>query len=333
MAAVVAASFVAAPVAFGAGPSAADRETARWLMQEGRDLRDKGDMKGALRRFQGADSIMHVPSTGLEVARAQVALGLLVEARDTIAAIRKTTPKPNEPEQFKDARTNADKLDAALEGRVPAITIAVKGAGEGDTAAVTIDDVEVPAEVVGLPRRVDPGHHVIVAKTAHGEGKQEIDISEGQQQDVGVTLVATTPQPGETPVQTPPAEEPPPPPPTTSHGPTVLTWAGVALAGAGVAAGTVTEIVSMSKKSTIEQACGPEKVCGPSEYATLNSANTFATISTIAFAAAGAGAGVALVSLILGHSTVSAPAAQPPAEALRITPWIGVGTAGLRGAF
>ena len=87
----------------------------------------------------------------------------------------------------------------------------------------------------------------------------------------------------------------------------------------------------MSKKSTIEQACGPE--AGPSEYATLNSANTFATISTIAFAAAGAGAGVALVSLILGHSTVSAPAARPPAEALRITPWIGVGTAGLRGAF
>ena len=330
-AAVLGASLSVAAIAH-ADPSPADRETARSLMQEARNLRDKGDVPGALRRFQAADSIMHVPTTGLEVARAQVALGLLVEARDTIAAIRQTTSKPGEPAQFKEARVNADKLEMSLEGRVPAITIVLHGAAEGDKPAVTVDEVPLSAEVVGLPRRVDPGHHVIVAKTEHAEGKQEIDVTEGQQKEVQVTLVATAPPPvgDEHPTQTPPAEETPAPA-TTSHGPTVLTWVGVALAGAGVGVGTVAGIVSLSKKSSLESQC-TNHVCGPSSYGTYDAANTMATLATAGFIAAGAGAGVALVSLLVGHSSASAPAAHPP-EALRVTPWIGLGTAGLRGAF
>jgi hypothetical protein len=330
-AAVLGASLSVATIAH-ADPSPADRETARSLMQEARNLRDKGDVPGALRRFQAADSIMHVPTTGLEVARAQVALGLLVEARDTIAGIRQTTAKPNEPAQFKEARVNADKLEASLEGRVPAITIVLHGAAEGDKPSVTVDEVPLSAEVVGLPRRVDPGHHVIVAKTEHAEGKQEIDVTEGQQKEVQVTLVATAPLPGgeEHPTQGPAAEETPALA-TTSHGPTALTWVGVALAGAGVAVGTVAGIVSLSKKSSLESQC-TNHICGPSSYGTYDAANTMAMLSTVGFIAAGAGAGVALVSLLVGHSTASAPAARPP-EALRITPWIGVGTAGLRGAF
>src|ERR1700722_14015621 len=79
-----------------AEPTAADRATARTLMQQGRDLRDKGDLKEALKRFQGADDAVHAPSTALELARTQVALSLLVEARDTLAAIRRLPVKPND---------------------------------------------------------------------------------------------------------------------------------------------------------------------------------------------------------------------------------------------
>jgi predicted RNA-binding protein with TRAM domain len=330
-AALVVASLSAGSTA-RAAPSAADRETARSLMQEGRTLRDKGDMAGALRRFQAADSIMHVPTTGLEVAKTQVALGLVVEALDSIAAIRQTPAKPGDPSQFKEARENADKLEGSLEGRVPALTIVVKGAAAGDTPAVTVDDVALPAEVVGLPRKVDPGHHVVVAKTAHGEGKQEVDITAGQQKEVQIALVATEPAAGAEPTASPAPVDETPPAPTTSHAPTALTWVGVALAGAGVAVGTVAGIVSLSKKSLLENECA-NKICGPSSYATLDSANSFATMSTIAFAAAGVGAGVAVVTLLVGHSTSSAPPASQPPEALRVSPWIGAGAAGVRGSF
>ena len=82
--------FVAASLAllFGAAearaePSASDKETARGLMATGRADRSNHDLAGALKAFTGADAIMHVPTTGLEVAKAQIDLGLLVEARDT----------------------------------------------------------------------------------------------------------------------------------------------------------------------------------------------------------------------------------------------------------
>jgi hypothetical protein len=108
-----------------AEPTAADRETARTLMQDGRDLRDRGDLANALTRFRAADDIMHVPTTGLEVARVEAALGMLIEARDAIASIRKTPAKPSDPEPFHEARRKADDLDTSLEGRVPALTIFV----------------------------------------------------------------------------------------------------------------------------------------------------------------------------------------------------------------
>jgi hypothetical protein len=116
MTASAVALLLAAPAAH-AQVSGADRETARSMMQEGRDLRDKGDLKGALQRFKSADDIMHVPTTSLEVARTQVALGQLIEALDTIANIRKTPAGADDPAPFKDARVKADELDAQVEGK------------------------------------------------------------------------------------------------------------------------------------------------------------------------------------------------------------------------
>jgi len=74
----LAASLGLASAVAAAEPSPADKETARGLMAEGRSGRDKGDLKGALKAFAAADSIMHVPTTGVEVARTQAALGQLV---------------------------------------------------------------------------------------------------------------------------------------------------------------------------------------------------------------------------------------------------------------
>jgi hypothetical protein len=328
-------------------PTAADRETARELMQQGRDLRDKNDLRGALQRFKAADDIMHVPTTGLEVARAQASLGQLVEARDTIAAIRLVPEKPSDPEPFKEARVKADELDASLDGRVPAVTIAVHGAAAGEAPALTIDGVPVPPAVVGLPRNVDPGHHVIVVKTASAEGKAEVDVREGQRKPVELTLAASAGGPPNAQTAGPSdaspgadsagansstAEATPERTTTTSHSPDALTYAGGALAGAGLVAGAVTGILSWSKKSSLESAC-PGHVCPPSSYSSYDSANTLATVSTFAFVAAGVGACVAVVSLIVGHEEKSEPASTPPAARLRVSPWIGAGAAGVGGSF
>jgi hypothetical protein len=331
-AALIAASLLVTTAAH-ADPTAADRETARSLMQQGRELRDKGNLAEALKRFKGADDIMHVPTTALEVARVQVSLGQLVEARDAIAAIRLMPEKASDPAPFKDARVKAEQLDASLNGRVPALTIVVQGAAQNESATITVDGVPVPEKAASLPRSVDPGHHVVVAKTPSAEGKLEVDVAEGEQKKVEVALVSTAPAPAQDAPETPPAapnEETPEPTATRSHAPTPLTWIGVGLGGAGLVAGTATGLMTLSKKSSLDSACA-DKVCGPSSYSDLDSANTLATVSTIAFAAAGAGAALAIVSLVVGHEQ-SAPA-SPPSASVRWTPWVGAGAAGVSGTF
>jgi hypothetical protein len=333
--ALLLASLTATTAAY-ADPTSADRETARTLMQQGRELTAKGDLKAALKRFKGADDIMHVPTTALEVARTLVALGQLVEARDFIAAIRQNAPRASEPQPFKDARAKADALDASLNGRIPSLVVTVKGTPEGEQATVSVDGTPIPAGVLGLPRAVDPGHHVVTAKiaskTAQGDGKQEVDVREGEQKPVEVTLtVTTTPEPTETPG--PAAPPPEAPTPVTSHSPTVITWVGVGLAGAGVIAGTVTGVLSMSKKSALQSEC-PNDVCAPgnSDY---SAANTYALVSTIGFIAAGVGAAVAAVTLVVGHEEPAAtPAEAPPAQTgLVVRPWLGIGSGGVSGSF
>jgi hypothetical protein len=349
LAALVAGFLPLASVAH-AGPAAADRETARTLMEQGRELRAAGNEAEALKRFQAANEVMHVPTTALEVARSQAALKLLVEARDTIGVLRQM-PAEHESKVFKAARESAEQLDSTLAGRVPTLTIAVKGVAEGQDVTVAIDDVPVPATVVGLPRTVDPGHHVITARTKKGEAKQECDVAEGERKALELTLMATAAE-----TEPPPAEAPAPvpaePPPTEiSHSPNTLAWIGIGVGGAGLIVGTVTGILTLSKGSTLSGQCG-NNVCGPSSYGTIDSANTTATISDIAFGFGIAGAGLAAYALIKGHPVTASPSspapvatpdtqapgsATPPAppadSALHVTPWFAGTSAGLAGTF
>jgi hypothetical protein len=335
---------LAAPGAW-AQPSGADRETARSMMQEGRDLRDKGDLKGALQRFKAADDIMHVPTTALEVARVQVTLGLLIEALDTIAAIRKSPVQPDDPAPFKDARAKADDLDTKVEGRVPSLAITVTGAAETDTPAIAVDGVSLPVGASGIPRKVNPGHHVVTARTASAEAKEEVDVVEGEKKDVALALVAGSPNDAEGPAEADVKHD-------TVHSPSAITWTGIAFAGAGIVAGTITGIMTLSKASSVKTECvGDGKFCtSPQGISDLNSGNSLATVADISFAVAAAGAGVAIVSLIIGHkpsgaattapptdpeAAPSEPAAAPPASEshLHMTPWIGLGSAGVFGTF
>jgi hypothetical protein len=344
MASLLAAALGVSAVA-SAEPSAADKETARGLMTEGRADRDKGDLKGALKAFVGADAIMHVPTTGLEVAKSQAALGLLVEARETAIRVTRIGDRANDPPPFKQARDAASAMSDELGARIPSLTVTVKNVPDGVTPEVMIDDSPIPAEGLGQPRKLDPGHHVIVAKAGGVDAKQEIDLAEKDQKQLAVELpaggaavVATTGGAGgaATTVDTPPEGDE-----STSHksgGSKVLMIGGFGLAGAGVIAGSITGILSMSQTNSIKssgQCSGND--CGPKENQPISSAKSMATISTVSFIVAGGGAVLGIIGLLTGNSSGAPSAApeKPPAEesTSRIEPWLGLGAAGLRGTF
>ncbi len=321
---------LAAGSAIAGEPSAADKETARGLMQSGRAARDKGDLKGALKAFTAADAIMHVPTTGLEVAKAQAALGLLVEARDTALRVTRFPQAANEPAPFKEARDAAAQLNDEVEARIPSLTVNVKGLPDGVTATVTVDDAALPSEVIGQPRKLDPGHHVVVGKAGGATDKKEIDIAERESKDVALDLTGASAgaAPTTTATETATAEQPPPPA-GRSGASKAMMIGGFGLAGVGVVAGTITGILSMTKTSSIKQSCTSNQ-CPPSTYGDIDTANTMATVSTISFIAGGVGAVVGVIGLFTGKP--SEPAAPAP-ESAGVEPWVGVGALGLKGRF
>jgi hypothetical protein len=317
-------------VAAYAEPTAAEKETARGLMTQGRAQRASGDVKGALKSFQAADTIMRVPTTGYELAKTQEAAGLLVEARDTALRVTRMPVQPGEAAPFAEARSTSQQLSDELAERIPTLKITVTGAADGEDPLVSVDGGKAASlSVLGLGVRVDPGHHVVTAKTPHGAAKQEADVAEKESKDVTLALVAstgtddtTTPPPGPGP-DTPPDV----PPPSNSH---TLAYVGFGVAGAGVIVGTITGILTFSKKSSAKSGCTND-MCPPSTYDDIDSAHSFATVSTISFIVAGVGATVGILDLVLGSS--SAPAAAPPPAEAHVSPWIGLGSAGVRGTF
>src|SRR5258706_4912005 len=105
-----------------AEPTPAERNDARAAMAEGRSLRSQRNYEGALKSFRLADSIMRVPTTGVEVARTLEAMGRLVEARSTLRRVLASPASATQPLPFHEAMATAAVLFTELEERLPMIT-------------------------------------------------------------------------------------------------------------------------------------------------------------------------------------------------------------------
>jgi hypothetical protein len=313
-------------VAF-ADATPAERETARELMANGRQKRDQGDLAAALKSFEAADALMHVPTTGLEVARTRISLGQLVEGRDALRRILVVPLRAEDPAPFRDARSLAERLDAELADRIPAIKIVIRAAPS--TPSVTVDGTHIPPEAIGIPFRLNPGHHEIAGKIGSTSVVKQVDLKDLELSDVILDFSGTATS-GLSPSQNPRDDSPVP---NISHsGPNrTLTYVGFAAGGVGLAVGAVTGILAIgAKNSAIDGGCVNNQ-CPPKTYGDLDRANTLAPISTIAFVVGGLGIGVGIVSILMSSST--SRASTVGTSPYRVSPWIGAGNAGLRGSF
>jgi hypothetical protein len=325
-----------------AEPTEADKETARGLMAEGRANRDKGDLAGALKAFAGADAIMHVPTTGLELARTQAAMGNLVEARETALCVTRIPERDNEPMPFTVARQAAASLDAELARRIPSLTIVVRDGTGGAKPTVKLDGAVLPQEQVGEPHPVNPGHHTVEAFAGAVSGTQQpgnvqsVDLAEGEAKKVALAAPVLDSAAEAEPASSDPAAEAEKPLHSSVLSP-ALTYAGFGLAGAGVLLGAVTGFVSLSQTTGIKGSGNCiETTCGPQEHGAIASANTMATISTASFIAGGVGAVAGVVGLFLhrsGDRPSATPTEAPASTTSRLDLWLGIGSAGVRGSF
>lgn len=302
------------------GPSAAQKETARGLMDLGDTKLAAGDHAGALHAYQGADAIMGVPTTGVAVARAQVRLGKLVEAADALGKVRRYPERPNEPQAFVLARREAHELYADLSARIPVVRVTVRGVAPGAEVALFIDGAKLTGPSVDQPHRLNPGRHVIEAKAeGYHSDDDTITLAEGQHAALELALVA---DPNAKPADTtePPAND------ELTLSP--LTYSAFAVGGAGALLGTITGIVSLAMTTDLEEQCH-DRVCAPELASDHDTIITLANVSNVALALGAVGAGVGVVSLIFDLDE----GGDDRSAQLSLEPLLGAGFFGLRGTF
>jgi hypothetical protein len=174
-------------------PSAAERETARALMQEGDRLTASGDLRTALARYTAAHALVHLPTTGLEVARAESKLGHLVEARGLALEISNGVAEPNEPRFFAAARAEAGKLARELEPRIPSLRTVVTPANTDYT--LTIDGITLPHAARDIAFRTNPGQHIVIVEArGYATLRKELTLPEKQAATFNVALVPNAPR-------------------------------------------------------------------------------------------------------------------------------------------
>lgn len=317
---LISCSLFGTSLAWAQEPSAADKETARNLLLSGREKFGKKDFKGAYEAFRAAYDLVKVPTTGLDLARAQEALGMLTEARDTALEVKRMPEQPKEPEIFKTARLEADTLAESVGPRIPAITIKVTGIEAGTDPQVTIDGAKVPASALAFARKMNPGAHAVkVIASGYGDQEQKFTLKEGEARDLQFVMVKGG--------SSEPAAEPEKP--DAKGKVPVWAWISVGVGGAALIGGGVVLVSALNTSAELQAEC-PERSyplgdpCLSDEFVKrYESYQSMNYLSAGLLAVGVVGVGVGMTGIVLAKRS---PA--KPANAL-VIPWISPANAGL----
>jgi hypothetical protein len=258
-------------------------------MDEGdHDVAQK-DFAAALKAYRGADAIMHVPTTSIEVARTLEQLGMLLEANETALGIARAPAQPGESPAFAAARAAATTLSRGLGPRIPSLELRLPGLPPDAKVTAIIDGEQVPAETTTLPRKVNPGKHtVLVSAPGYASVTRDAVVAEKERAVLEIRL-----EPAAAPVALVlPTTTPAPPAPAQPIGPSppnrTALYTALAIGAVGMGTGAVTGIAALADTpSCVNNVC---------RYGvSLSAAKTFAWASDAGFGVGIVGLGVATV--------------------------------------
>ena len=243
-------------------------------------MRHDKNLEGALEKFLAAEALVAVPTTGLEVARTQAELGLLVEALDSCARVLRHPETQGEPKPFGEARAKARELRAELQRRTPTLRFVFPANADTSLVQLRVDGIVIPKEAYPTPRLVNPGLHEVELLDGTHQHKVVVVVAEQESRDVVLVLSKSRPK------QPPPVEGAP--------GPWV--WAGFTTAAIGGAVGTVAGVLAWSERRKLDEEC-PNRVC-TNGTERLDRSYGYANVSTYAFIVGGVGAAVGIGALL-----------------------------------
>ncbi len=201
--------------------SDADRAAARQLAESGIKLRKEGKLAEALDKLQRAQQLVDAPTHLLQIAQIQEHMGQLVESSETYRKLARAPLGANAPAVFVKAKEQGAAELAALEPKVPGLTIVLEPSVTD--ASVKLDGVVVPPALIGAARPTNPGAHVIDVTAPGYEAvsvRVQLAISEKKLEKISLKASATAAPPVPPPSSSaPPSPGAAPPPPSSSSPP------------------------------------------------------------------------------------------------------------------
>ena len=336
-----AAGVLAASVARAQPAGGDDKARARVLGNEAAERLIAKDYAAAIERVKQAESLFHAPTHLRILAEAQEGLGRLAEAMGTYERLVAEPLPVGAHDAFLGAQKVARQRLRDLGSRVPSLLVTVRGADAAE--AVTTVDGRAITKSASVAIRLDAGAHKVRVE-APGFVRFErvvtlpprggVVVLEASLERATAASEAIPAPPADKPTPTPSPENPIAPPKedganTPSRIPVFIAFGAGA---AGLVVGAVTGAMSLSQVSELKDRC-PADQCGTADQPDIDHAEALATVSTIGFAAGAAGA-AAGVLLLLFLPDQSPPSSQSiGSSAVRASPWIGLGAAGIRGSF
>ncbi|WP_437313979.1 tetratricopeptide repeat protein [Sorangium sp. So ce385] len=284
----------------GASAQVRDPAAAEALFDAGRAALQAKDYDAACPKFRESYELDPAPGALLNLADCEEKRGKVATAWSIFRQLARDLPAND------DRRPIAQARAAALEGRVPRLTIRLAPGAPRDTA-VQRSGIPVGAGSLGAPLPVDPGE-VQVTATAPGRKQKTftVQLAEGAQAELLVAPEEPAAGGGSAGPALPPKDGPP------AAGGSMQRTAGWISAGAGVVGlgvGAAFGLRALGKKGDAEPYCNEANVCAERGIELQEQGATAGTISTVAFLVGAAALGAGAVLIFTAPSSAQAPSA------------------------
>jgi hypothetical protein len=309
--AAAALAFATAALAVPSPASAEKPDTvaqAREHFHRGVQLYEEDDFRAALIEFNRAYELAPNPAVLFNVGQSYYQLREYAGALTTLERYLRESGD----HVAADRRAQVERELQELRSRVAHVRVSCNV----DGAELTLDDVALD-RAAREPVMIGAGRHKLTAsKRGYVTAIRVVDVAGGDEVDVRLELTQN------------PREATP-----AAHGSPNYVPAGIAAAFgvAGVTMGAIFGMEAVGNQSTLQSECNGSRVCPPSARDDVNAFSRNTTISTIAFSVGGVGLAAA------GYLLLTAPRgeAPPPSRtaAAGVSPWIGIGSAGVTGSF
>lgn len=313
--------FVTVPGALPTAEAQSKQELAkaRERFREALALEEAENYSKALQAFKEVAAVKSTPQVRYHIGLCEEKTGDLVQALGSY----KLALDEARAKKAKDVLEVTEAAIEELEPRIPQLTIS-RGQGAG-VAKITLDGVEIGEAEIEVARPINPGPHLIEAESSgYRDYRKEFKLAESDERTVTVRLTKLE---SDTPVGPDPDPEP-----ESSEG-SALVPAGFVVGGVGVVSLALSGVFLGMRGgaiSDLEESCGADhQSCPPEAQDTIDSGETYATLSSVTFVAGIGLLGAGIVMIAVGSGGDDSPAGADDQAGVSLTPTFDTSSMGL----